>query len=110
MPAADKLELLSVKLGRFQGLGVLVTKLFLHTLMSCTATAFMPGTLLGSSSPAALTADTDILPKSIKGSSLEIKHGRGKFAISSRQSEKSHDLSYKEFPFLYKAKCCSGFF
>lgn len=50
---ASKLKLLSVALGRLQGLGVLVTKLFPHTLMSCTATGFVQGTLLPGPSPLA---------------------------------------------------------
>lgn len=89
---------------------------YLDRLMSCTAIGFMPGTLfpgpllLGSAFLIVLTADTSILPKSIKGSSLVIKYGRGKLAISSRQSEKSHYFSYEEFCFLCKAKCCSDFF
>lgn len=89
---------------------------YLDRLMSCTATGFMPGTLfpsplqLGSAFLIVLTADTSILPNSIKGSSLVIKYGRGKFAISSRQSEKSHYFSYEEFCFLCKVKCCSDFF
>lgn len=94
MPAADKPELLSVDLGRSQGLGVLMAKLFLPTLTSCTASGSVPGitfpgpSLLGSTSPASTECIHRYLTQINEREFLEIKS-----AISSRQSEKSHDLS-----------------
>lgn len=85
MPAADKPELLSVELGRSQGLGVLMAKLFLPTLTSCTASGSVPGitfpgpSLLGSTSPASTECIHRYLTQINKREFLEIKS-----AISSR--------------------------